>query len=154
MVIAKLQKMSSTSLAMANFCEIDESGQIFNVNYVFNQTTVLAKYIKSHVWFKNVFDQPSIPDKVSFGAFGQKFGMFMCYDILFSSPSRDLIKDGISLFAYNAQIPILGRSVFSVWSWKNNATLIAGNPGKNNGGIFVKGKQITKEMAGLLVADL
>lgn len=129
---------STVQLVMVNYCDMDNSAvvadpEIYNTNFVISKAGVVAKYRKSHVWFTKLYSQPATPDLVTFDAFGTTFGMFMCYDILFSSPGPALRKLGITRFFYNAAIPIVGHLAFEFWSRDHNATLIAAGGGSQVG---------------------
>jgi predicted amidohydrolase len=144
-----LMNRTSLKYAMVNFCEVDGSA-LYNVNFVLSSATgkVVAKYRKTHPWFKHIFDAPQKPDLIVFNG----FGMFMCYDILFDTPSVVLRKQGVSKFLYNAAIPIVGKEVFTTWSLLHNATLIAAD--LNDSGAYVNGKRVGEKKANLILADV
>lgn len=159
-MIASIQRelqQTNLTFAMVNYCEtvacngtcpFDDHVQVFNTNFVIDRVRgVVATYHKSHVYMKKIFDQPSMPDLVVVDTYsnslGAKFGLFMCFDILFPSPGPALRKQGVTHFLYNAAIPIVGDTVFAVWSYTQKATLLAADH-DNQGGAFVQGKQMAK----------
>lgn len=116
-------------------------------------------YQKSHVWFKKCFDEPAQPDYVTFNAsFGVTFGMFTCYDILFSTPGPALAKEGIRHFITSAAIPIVGSTADALWSWKEGSALIASDMQAGEGGVWLKGKRLGDKMPSsgdaVVVADV
>lgn len=135
--------------------------KVYNTNFVFERGTgkLVQKYHKLNVYLKKVFDTPPKPNHVTWKAsFGQTFGMFMCKDILYTAPSVELRKQGIKAFSYNAQIPIPGVSAlaFKAWSYIHDAVLIASNPNQfhASGGVWYKGKKLSREVGKILVADV
>jgi predicted amidohydrolase len=148
-VLSSVQKLvrssGNVSAALVNWIDC-EGGKVYNANYVVSEDGVVAKYRKSHVWFKKIFDEPETPDLVTVQLFNQTFGLFMCYDILFSSPGPALRKSGISRFLYNAAIPIVGKEVFRLWSFKEKAQLYAAG-GHDQVGAFLEGKDEAKKIS-------
>jgi len=72
----------------------------------------LAKYHKSHVYGNEPFDEPLLQKAVFFDTnFGVRFGLLICFDIMFPSPQMDLYQLGIR------------DIVFSSW-WVNFPPLI------------------------------
>jgi predicted amidohydrolase len=132
---------------MVNFCEID-GDNLYNVNFILNASGVVAKYRKTHPWFKHIFNAPPEPDLVVFN----NFGMFMCYDILFDSPSVELRKRGVDKFLYNAAIPIVGGAVFRTWSLVNNAMLISAD--LLDSGVYVNGNKEVEKVRNLMVSKV
>nr|XP_033786620.1 biotinidase isoform X2 [Geotrypetes seraphini]XP_033786621.1 biotinidase isoform X2 [Geotrypetes seraphini]XP_033786622.1 biotinidase isoform X2 [Geotrypetes seraphini]XP_033786623.1 biotinidase isoform X2 [Geotrypetes seraphini] len=74
-------------------CPLDGRYQ-FNTNVVFSSNgTLLARYRKQNLYFEYAFDTPSEVDYVVFDTpFADKFGVFTCFDILFSEPAVSLIR--------------------------------------------------------------
>ena len=133
---------------MVNFCQVERDG-MFNVNVILNASgAVVATYRKTHPWFKHIFDAPASPDLVVFNG----FGMFMCYDIVFRTPSITLRDQGVSKFLYNAAIPIVGSAVFRSWTLLNNSTLIAADLGDS--GAYVNGDRIVVDVGKIMLAKI
>ena len=145
-----LQMASNVSAVLINFCECSD-GKVYNVNYVVTRDGVIATYRKSHVWFTRVFDEPDSPDLVTVSLFNRTFGLFMCYDILFSSPGPALRAKGVTRFLYNAAIPVVGTTVFRLWSLKEKASLYAAG-GFKQVGAFIHGKRIDEHVGNIFIA--
>ena len=107
--------------------------------------TIHNVYAKSHVYLSKTFDEPIEPDHVIFeSSFGIKFGMFVCFDILFSDPGPYLHKNlGIDHFVYSSQIPLVGRATFKTWSFVHNSALLASNYGTKTSGIYRHGSRLS-----------
>jgi pantetheine hydrolase len=76
---------------------------IFNTALAIDEKgNLVAKYYKMHIFnFINVFDTPKKVDIVYFDTyFGVRFGMFICYDIMFPHPPYDLLQLNITHFGY------------------------------------------------------
>lgn len=124
---------------------------------------MIAKYRKYHVWFIQAFDIPE-PTLVTFkSSFGVEFGVFVCFDILFPSPPKDLINKGIKHFVFSVAMNfILGKEVHRVWSENNNAVLLSSNVGQRWSGIFDSGNELNSKKVSIpgyskdsiLVADV
>ena len=95
-------------------CPFQDGLQLFNTEVAFDESGVLiAKYHKQHVWKRHVFDTPLILEVVTFTAsFGVTFGLFVCFDIAFPHPQRDLLELGVRHFPYSVALsPLLdGRA--------------------------------------------
>eukprot|EP00854_Cymbomonas_tetramitiformis_P006905 gene6905-8240_t len=116
---------------------------------------LLAVYHKVHIFGTSpALNEPRQPDVVSFEtSFGVIFGLFICFDIEFMSPSMQLIARGIRDFAYSTswvnQPPILtAQMVQQAWSRKYSSNLIAANNGvsfvKSGGGIYSSGEVLAE----------
>lgn len=142
-----------SSIVSVNMCEYvpangSDGAKYFNTQLVVGESgRVLAKYRKSHVFFTKCFDQPATPDLVTFNAsFGVEFGLFTCYDILFSSPGPALVKQGVRHFLTSAAIPIVGSVADRVWSWKEGSALVASQLPAGQGGVWLKGSRESKSL--------
>jgi len=117
----------------ANLVEAGEDGKIYNAEVVLNgDGVVVAKYRKSHVWFKHAFDQPEHPDLVSFTAdfssgFQVQMGLMVCFDIAHHSPGTVLASQGIKVFPYSASEGFVGPEIVKTWSALHNTTVLASN---------------------------
>lgn len=69
----------------------------FNTQVAFSESgQLLAKYHKSHLFYEPQFDQPLTPDIAYFDtSFGVRFGMMICFDLMFESPQKELLELGI-----------------------------------------------------------
>jgi len=81
----------------------------YNVNVVFAKNgTIVAKYAKQHLYFENQFDAPNNDEQDMGNAifetdFGVKFGVFICFDIIFYKPAIQMAVDyGISSFIFTS----------------------------------------------------
>jgi len=132
----------------------------YNVEIVFDNTgELVARYYKSHVFIHKCFDQPTVPDVVYFNAsFGVSFGLFVCYDILHSTPADELEKLGLRNFPYSVALEIVGEPVFRAWSETHAGNLIVSNNGGTcgffNGGKMLPSKTYTNAAGSVMVATL
>jgi predicted amidohydrolase len=135
----------------ANVCEVihkpslsfpGEDKILYNTEVAFDSDgSLLAKYHKNHPWYTSTFDTPP-EEVVSFTtSFGVTFGLFVCYDLVHSTPEDDLLALGVTQFPYSVAEPatLAGREYFEHWTKKHKATLLASNLGNSGSGIFVKG---------------
>ena len=101
-------------------------------------------YRKMHPWEEKCF-QPAEENLVTFTHRGSApIGVFVCKDILYSTPGPALAEAGVRHFVYSAQIPIVGSAAQAGWSGLYNATLIASDQGDGQSGVYLQGKRITK----------
>lgn len=143
----------------------------WNTDLVFSSNgSLIAKYYKSHLWGgAAVFDQPKVPDPVSFVTpFGVEFGVFTCYDIDFLEPTETLISQGITNFVFpsawfNTPPVLTAVQIQQAWSRFYSSNFVAANSGYyigSGGGIFSAGTPINVlfnpdiQVSQLLVGDL
>ena len=110
---------------------------LYNTNIVFDKDgSYLAKYHKLHLYGAelSVFNVPPADQKpVLFNtSIGVTFGTFTCFDMLFNSPSFDLVHEGVKNFLYTtfwgSQFPsLISTAVQQSWSRVAKANLIAAN---------------------------
>lgn len=136
-------------VVVANVCEKVETNSavyLYNTEIALSETgELLAKYHKEHPWYTDTFDTPPTTEIVTFTtSFGVRFGLFICYDIVHSTPIKDLLAEGVSQFPYSVSFPvqILEKAGFQAWSKQTKATLLASNLGRSGSGIFQKGDVI------------
>ncbi|XP_051819078.1 biotinidase isoform X1 [Antechinus flavipes] len=86
----------------------------FNTNVVFSDNgTFVTSYRKQNLYFEYAFDTPPEVDYSTFDTpFADKFGIFICFDILFFEPAVRLVKDyGVKHVVFTAawmnQLPLL-----------------------------------------------
>lgn len=130
---------------LVDLCETAANGTAFNTALIFGPDgAVLAVYRKMHPWEEKCF-QPAEENLVTFTHRGSApIGVFVCKDILYSTPGPALAKAGVRHFVYSAQIPIVGSAAQAGWSGLYNATLIASDQGDGQSGVYLQGKRITK----------
>jgi len=101
--------MGDIQRCIANVSGCPSDGRFqYNTQVAFSEEgELLAKYHKSHLFGEVQFDQPPTPDVVYFDtSFGVRFGMLICFDILFEEPQKQLYQLGVT------------DLVFSTW-WIN-----------------------------------
>ena len=110
----------------------------YNTQVAFSETgQLLAKYHKSHLFFEPQFDQPSVPDVVFFdSSFGIRFGMLICFDLMFEYPQGSLLEYGITHFVFSSwwvNFPpvITATQVQQSNSLIKNITILASNSGES-----------------------
>lgn len=88
---------------------------IYNTAVAFDRTgTVVAVYRKFNLYLEDhLVRRTEKPDVAIFDTdFGVKFGLLICFDILFQSPAQQLLDSGVRNFAYPtrwySELPFLG----------------------------------------------
>eukprot|EP01100_Stratorugosa_tubuloviscum_P014809 TRINITY_DN810_c0_g6_i1.p1 TRINITY_DN810_c0_g6~~TRINITY_DN810_c0_g6_i1.p1 ORF type:complete len:503 (+),score=185.92 TRINITY_DN810_c0_g6_i1:42-1550(+) len=112
----------------------------FNTQIAFSETgQLIARYRKSHLYYEaSYFDQPEqiVPTYFD-SSFGVRFGMFICFDMMFVEPQLTLInKYGIT------------DIVWSSW-WVNTPPLITGLQVEQAHTIFFKNTNLLSSGIGL-----
>jgi predicted amidohydrolase len=123
----------------------------YNTQVAFDEDGyLLQKYHKSHLYYEHQFDAgESIPK--TFEAFGIKFGMMICFDIIFDTPSKQYVLDGVTDIVFSSWwvnfAPIINAiQMQQAFSLANKINFIASNPGLGAGasgsGIYSRGKAL------------
>uniref|UniRef100_A0A3Q3LW19 Biotinidase n=1 Tax=Mastacembelus armatus TaxID=205130 RepID=A0A3Q3LW19_9TELE len=106
----------------------------FNTNVVFSSDgQLVARYHKQNLYFENSFDTPPQPEIITFDTpFAGKFGLLICFDILFHEPTVTLVERGVRQLifptAWMNQLPLLDSIQFQqAFSLGANVTLLAAN---------------------------
>lgn len=111
----------------------------FNTQVALDRGGVLrAVYRKSHLYFEPAFDQPRVPDVVWFDTdFGERFGLLVCFDIMFAQPSSALLlQHGVAAFVYSTwwvdEAPLINAvQTQAAFADAFNVTLLAAGIGHN-----------------------
>ncbi|KAF7661731.1 hypothetical protein LDENG_00253210 [Lucifuga dentata] len=106
----------------------------FNTNVVFRSDGLLvARYHKNNPYFENAFDKPPQPEIIIFDTpFAGRFGVLICFDLLFQEPTITLVDRGVRQLVYPTawmnQIPLLAAVQFQrAFSLGANVTILAAN---------------------------
>ncbi|XP_034747235.1 biotinidase [Etheostoma cragini] len=106
----------------------------FNTNVVFRSDGLLvARYHKQNLYFEKAFDTPPQPEIITFDTpFAGRFGIMICFDILFHKPTVTLVERGVRQLVYPTawmnQLPLLDSIQFQwAFSLGANVTLLAAN---------------------------
>ncbi|XP_058474290.1 biotinidase [Solea solea] len=106
----------------------------FNSNVAFSSDgQLVARYHKHNLYFEKSFDAPPQPEIITFDTpFAGRFGLFICFDILFREPTVSLVEMGVRhlIFptAWMNQLPLLDAIQFQrAFSLGANVTLLAAN---------------------------
>ncbi|XP_059206691.1 biotinidase-like isoform X1 [Centropristis striata] len=106
----------------------------FNTNVVFRSDGLLvARYHKNNLYFEESFDTPPQPEIITFDTpFAGKFGLIICFDILFYKPTVNLVEKGLRQLIYPTAWPnkfpfFFGHQIQRAFSFANNITLLAAN---------------------------
>ncbi|XP_050438268.1 vanin-like protein 1 isoform X2 [Adelges cooleyi] len=135
----------------------DDLANYYNTNVVFDrQGTIVARYRKFNLFREGGFNVTHSSELCTFDTdFGVRFGMFICFDILFQNPANLVIqekgvKDVVYSTAWFSEIPLLtADSVQSGWAYTNDVNLIAA--GYNTPSMSVGGSGIYAGRDGPLV---
>ncbi|KAK1136449.1 hypothetical protein K0M31_001000 [Melipona bicolor] len=113
-------------------CSKNGTWHYYNSNVVFDRTgKVIARYRKVNLYMEPQFDNTEIPEIVTFDTdFGERFGTFICFDILFAVPALNLTRiEGVSNIVYPtawfSETPFLTapQTQFG-WSYAENVNLL------------------------------
>uniref|UniRef100_A0A3Q2ZDH9 Biotinidase n=2 Tax=Kryptolebias marmoratus TaxID=37003 RepID=A0A3Q2ZDH9_KRYMA len=106
----------------------------FNTNVVFNSDGLLvARYHKHNLYFEEAFNAPPQPEIVTFDTpFAGRFGLIICFDILFRDPTVTLVEKGVRQLIFSTawmnQLPLLDTIQFQrAFSTGANITLLSAN---------------------------
>ncbi|XP_069033153.1 biotinidase isoform X1 [Embiotoca jacksoni] len=106
----------------------------FNTNVVFSSDGLLvARYHKHNLYFEKAFDKPPQSEIITFETpFAGRFGLIICFDILFHDPTGILLEKGVRQLIYPTawmnQLPLLDTIQFQrAFSLGANVTLLAAN---------------------------
>uniref|UniRef100_UPI0037E92F6A biotinidase-like n=1 Tax=Semicossyphus pulcher TaxID=241346 RepID=UPI0037E92F6A len=106
----------------------------FNTNVAFSSDGLLvARYHKHNTYFEEAFNTPPQPEIITFDTpFAGRFGLIICFDILFHNPTITLVKKGVRQLifptAWMNQLPLLDTIQFQqALSLGANITLLAAN---------------------------
>uniref|UniRef100_A0A8D8TLY8 Vanin-like protein 1 n=1 Tax=Cacopsylla melanoneura TaxID=428564 RepID=A0A8D8TLY8_9HEMI len=110
----------------------------YNTNVVFDrQGQIIAKYRKYNLFLEFGFDAPPQPELVTFDTdFGVTFGVFICFDILFTQPAVELVRqknvtDFVFSAAWMSELPLLTAvTVHSSWAFSMDVNLLSSNLNK------------------------
>lgn len=133
-------------------CPSDRRYQ-FNTLVVFGADgAILSKYHKTNLYFEPEFDVPVAQYPAVFELFGVKFGMIICFDIMFAKPQLELLnRHGVTDLIFSSwwvnTPPILtATQIQQGWSRAFGANVLASNSGFNarvsGSGIFSEGRPL------------
>ncbi|CAH1732202.1 vanin-like protein 1 isoform X2 [Aphis gossypii] len=140
------------NLPEIEYCKTEEDdscpedlANYYNTNVVFNREgRIVARYRKFNLFGELGFNHTRTSELCTFDTdFGVRFGMFICFDILFQDPAARLIretgvKDVIFSTAWFSEIPLLtADSVQAGWAYTNDVNLLAASynaPSMGGGG--------------------
>ena len=147
-VVNHLEKEDCTNCSSDNI-------NLYNSNIVFDRSgTIIARYRKVNLYEELGTNVTSEPEFSTFDTdFGVKFGQFICFDILFKTPTNDLVKKfNITDFVYSthwfSQLPFLDElEIQAAWSNANNVNFLASgfnspSSGSTGSGIYAGRDQI------------
>jgi hypothetical protein len=133
-------------------CPVDRRYQ-FNTLVVFGPTgEIINKYHKSNLYFEPEFDVPINQHPIAFDMFGVRFGMIICFDVMFAKPQVEMMKRyGVTDLIFSSwwvnTPPILtATQVQQAWSRSFGLNMLASNSGYNQrvsgSGIFSQGRAL------------
>lgn len=66
-----------------------------------HETFSCFRYRKNNLYLEPDTNRPDVPELVAFETdFGQKFGIFTCFDIIFEAPAIQLVRRGVDNFIF------------------------------------------------------
>lgn len=130
-----LRKAANASGAVLVFHLAEAAGQrLYSTQVALSpRGCVLGKYHKFHLYGEPYFDRPAHPEVVTFDSpFGVRFGMFVCFDIMFGDPANVARARGVTDFVFSSwwvNFPplLLASQVQSGWAAARGANLVAAN---------------------------
>ncbi|XP_051797431.1 biotinidase-like [Acanthochromis polyacanthus] len=106
----------------------------FNTDVAFSSDGLLvARYHKYNLFYERAFDKPPQPEIITFDTpFAGKFGLIICFDILFHDPTIALVEKGVRQLifptAWMSKLPLLDSIQFQrAFSLGANVSLLAAN---------------------------
>jgi predicted amidohydrolase len=97
---------------------------------------VVGRYRKEHLYYEPAFNRPINQSAQTFvSSFGVKFGMMICFDIMFDWPASALLDDGVKDVVYSTwwvNMPpfLTGTQVQAGWANASRVNLIAAGSGE------------------------
>ena len=94
---------------------------VYATSYFSSFATSSSKTPQNHPWYTTTFDTPP-EEVVSFTtSFGVEFGLFVCYDLVHSTPEDELLAKGVTQFPYSVSEPatFAGKEYYKLWTRKN-----------------------------------
>ncbi|XP_028316418.1 biotinidase [Gouania willdenowi] len=132
-LVANMADLQPCSTMTNHICPPDGHWQ-FNTNVVFSSDGLLvARYHKNNLYFERAFDKPAQTEVITFDTpFAGRFGLIICFDILFHDPTLVLLERGVRQVIFPAawmnQLPLLDLIQFGrAFSLGANVTLLAVN---------------------------
>uniref|UniRef100_A0A3Q1IVG2 Biotinidase n=2 Tax=Anabas testudineus TaxID=64144 RepID=A0A3Q1IVG2_ANATE len=135
-LVANMPDLQPCTLMNEHFSSCPPDGRWqFNTNVVFSSDgQLVARYHKQNPYFEDAFDTPPQPEIVTFDTpFAGRFGLIICFDILFHTPTVVLVEKGVRQLIfptawYPNQLPLLDAIQFQqAFSLGFNVTLLAAN---------------------------
>lgn len=138
-----------------------------------HETFSCFRYRKNNLYLEPDTNRPDVPELVAFETdFGQKFGIFTCFDIIFEAPAIQLVRRGVDNFIFPTlwipELPFLTSELYysncwslvkrilffntanqvqQMWAQGNDVTLLASGasfPRYGSGGVGIYlGKKLT-----------
>ncbi|KAM4725043.1 biotinidase-like [Anableps anableps] len=133
-LVANMPDLQPCPLKTApSMCPPDGRWQ-FNTNVAFRSDGLLvARYHKQNLYFEESFDTPPKLELITFDTpFAGKFGLMICFDILFHDPTVALVKMGVRQLvfptAWMNELPLLDSVQFHrAFSLGANVTVLSAN---------------------------
>jgi predicted amidohydrolase len=112
---------------------------MYNTQVAFDENgQILAKYHKTHLYYEVEFNSPEVPDAMYFDAsFGVRFGMMICFDIMFETPTNKLLNMGIQNYVFSTwwvnlfgtSLLLTGTEMQNAWATTFGVNIIASGAG-------------------------
>jgi len=160
-IVVSINMLTSQSCTNPNVTCGKDGFSVYNSEFVFERDgSILSIYHKSHVYYVFTIQQPSNPDKVTLTTnFGVTFGLFICFDIMFPSPSVDLVNEGIKHFLYSASVGQAGKTLLiQSFSSSHGVTMVSSNLATSasnfqDSAIFANGATVSSDEIGVCFVD-
>lgn len=122
----------------------DYGYNLYNTDVVFDREgIVIARYRKFNLFGEYPKTTTAEPELVTFTTdFDETFGIFTCFDIIFDTPTLELVRQGVKNFIFPtmwfSELPFLtALQTQQMWAYENNVTFISAgavNSDKGSGG--------------------
>eukprot|EP01029_Cantina_marsupialis_P007470 TRINITY_DN1830_c0_g1_i4.p1 TRINITY_DN1830_c0_g1~~TRINITY_DN1830_c0_g1_i4.p1 ORF type:complete len:641 (-),score=180.06 TRINITY_DN1830_c0_g1_i4:801-2723(-) len=134
--LAKLNKIDIVFNMIDRQSAGNKGDKLYNTSVaILADGTLVAKYHKFNLYYEKL-DKPTKAEVVSFkSSFGVRFGLVICFDLLFPHPAKELVQRGIHNIAFstwwvNGMSPVFTAAQYQrAWAYTHNVNLLAAGIG-------------------------
>lgn len=125
-----------------NVCERYAPSGVYTTQVALRAGRILAVYRKQHVFFPQCFDTPPL-ELSTFHTGAARFGVFTCYDMMYTLPKYALVDMGIRFFSYSSALP-MAHALVELFSMASNVTVVSSNLQPGQTSIVVGGETLQR----------